>query len=200
MRSSSIWDDKYNKTEYHYGMEPLPYLVEKMEKFHPDNLLLPGEGEGRNAVYAAKNGIDVFAFDQSQIARQKALALAKQNGVSIDYRVCDVIESDYPRHFFQMIGLFYVHFSEEIRQRANLHLLEFLRPGGILVLEAFHKRNLGNSFGPQSIEMLYDEAIIKKDFGMLQVEEYYENRFVLSHGRGHQGETEVIRFCAVKLF
>ena len=197
--ASTEWNKKYNANEYVYGIEPIPYFIEVLERYRPDNLLLPGEGEGRNAVYAAKKGVKVFAFDQSRTAYQKAQKLAKEHGVQIDYKVCDILESNYPRQYFQMIGIFYLHLPVEVRQKAHQHLLNFLAPGGVLVLEAFHKRNIGNDFGPKTVEMLYDEITLKADFQSLVIEEYFENHYVFSHGcDDHRGQAELIRFCAIK--
>ena len=84
----TFWDARYAETDYAYGIAPNAFVKESFEKYtFSGKALFPAEGEGRNAVFAAKNGLEVFAFDMSDSAKQKALALAKQNGVSIFYQV-----------------------------------------------------------------------------------------------------------------
>lgn len=198
MLAAQTWDEKYATDEYYYGTEPNIYLKEKLIKYHPGLLLLPGEGEGHNAVFAASMGCDVYAFDQSQIAREKALRLAANQNLRLDYKINDVVDATYPSHYFQMIGLFYLHMPPQIRKVAHRRLLNFLEPEGYLVLEAFHKKHLGYSWGPRDISLLYDENLLKEDFRDLEIIELYTAQLVLTEGKGHFGPATVVRLTAQK--
>ena len=88
---SNFWDERYSSEEYVYGVEPNQFFKQVLDKIPvPGKLLLPGEGEGRNAVYAAKCGWLVDAYDQSINAQKKALKLAEINDVIINYSVVDL--------------------------------------------------------------------------------------------------------------
>ena len=81
------WDKRYSNDEFAYGEEPNNYLKEQLEKLPPGAILFPAEGEVRNAVFAAKLGWIVSAFDISIEGKSKALQLATANNVTIDYEV-----------------------------------------------------------------------------------------------------------------
>lgn len=94
------WDDRYSSEEFAYGKEPNNYLKEQLEKLNPGAILFPAEGEGRNAIFAAKLGWNVSAFDISEEGKNKALKLAEANNVSIDYQVGEL-----ERWIFRKINL-----------------------------------------------------------------------------------------------
>ena len=94
----SFWDSRYNTDQFVYGKEPNRFFASELDKLPAGRLLLPGEGEGRNAVYAAKMGWEVDAFDQSRIGSEKALGFALEQGVHINYQVCDLEGFTFKRH------------------------------------------------------------------------------------------------------
>ena len=83
----NFWDERYSSIEFVYGTEPNIFFKDELDKLNTGNILLPGEGEGRNAVYAAVKGWNVDAVDFSIIAKEKALNLAEENSVSINYEI-----------------------------------------------------------------------------------------------------------------
>jgi hypothetical protein len=60
-----FWDQRYSQSDFVYGKKPNEYLKAKLVDLKPGRILFPAEGEGRNAIFAAKLGWDVFAFDSS---------------------------------------------------------------------------------------------------------------------------------------
>lgn len=82
---ADFWNEMYGTEEFRYGTTPNEFFKEKLDKMKPGSVLLPAEGEGRNAVYAATQGWDVTAFDISAQGKEKAVQLAKQHNVSINY-------------------------------------------------------------------------------------------------------------------
>ena len=97
------------------------------------------------------------------------------------------------------MGLSYAHFPIEIRKQAHQHLLQLLKPGGIVIFEAFAKAQLGNpSGGPKSVEMLFSIDEIKEEFKELKFEILKEETIELSEGNRHKGKAEVIRFVGIK--
>lgn len=193
------WNERYTQPGYLYGTNPNFYFEQVIRKLKPGQLLLPAEGEGRNAVFAATLGWDVSAFDQSEAARAKALSLAAGRNVKIDYRVGDVLEMDYSGKSFNCIALIYLHLPAKLRRQAFRRFTGLLDAGGCLIMEAFSKKHLGNTrSGPKTIELLYDSDDIRKDFDSLEFVELYETYCELDEGPLHQGPAEVIRLMARK--
>jgi hypothetical protein len=197
--TKSLWDERYGRDNYAYGTEPNLYFKSFIDSHVPGRILLPGEGEGRNAVYAATKGWDADAIDQSSEGRRKALKLAEKKGVSIGYTQANLVEYDFGTERYDAIAMIFFHLHRDIRQSIHLNLIKSLNPGGLIMIEAFSKAQLGKSSGgPQEIELLYDTRIFNDDFGLMKIEELYEISIILDEGPFHQGEASVIRMIARK--
>jgi len=194
-----FWDKRYNTRNYVYGKEPNGFFSSQLDGIVPGKILLPGEGEGRNAVFAAMKGWTVEAFDQSGIAKEKALALASENGVQIGYKVCQLEDFPFIPDHYDCAGLIYFHADDPGRKYLHRKVYESLKPGGILILEAFHKEQLSNNTGgPQSPEMLFDEEALASDFELFIHLLIEKQKILLNEGTFHQGEASVIRFVGQK--
>ena len=95
--SKDFWNSRYSEKEFAYGTDPNEFFKEQIDKIIPGRAIFLGEGEGRNAVYAAKLGWQVDAVDFSSSAKDKALKLAKENNVKINYVVSDLNDYDFKR-------------------------------------------------------------------------------------------------------
>lgn len=194
-----FWNERYAKKEFIYGTEPNEFLREELEKLPAGKIILPCDGEGRNAVFAAKLGWEVNAFDYSASAKEKAFALARQEGVSPHYEVADIHEKEFKENSADVVALIYAHFPEELRKIAHQKAIKWLKPDGKLVLEAFNPKQLPNdSGGPKSIEMLYTEDILREDFKELKIEKLESLETNLSEGNFHKGKADIIRLIAIK--
>lgn len=194
-----FWEERYGEREYVYGTVPNAFFKNFVDTHSPGRLLLPAEGEGRNAVYAARHGWSVTAFDYSENARLKALQLAGTASVQLDYQVTDLRLFDFPEAAFDAVGLFFVHLPVNDRQFLHQQVMRALRPGGRLVLEAFSKAQLGfQSGGPRDEAMLFDAQLLRSDFSDLQIAFLTEEQIHLQEGRYHQGEAAVVRMLAEK--
>ncbi len=197
--STEFWDIRYGNPEYAYGTEPNEYFKSFIDSNPPGKILLPGEGEGRNAVYAALKGWEVYALDQSKAGMDKAKKLAEINKVKIDYQVEDLSSFEPDMVAYDAIALVFLHLPPQIREHIHQKLSGLLKPEGLLLMEAFSKAQLGrNTGGPPVLDMLYDEDILRKDFGDLNILELYELIEVYNEGPYHQGEAAVIRMIARK--
>lgn len=198
------WDDRYKSEEFAYGEEPNNFLKEQLEKLNPATILFPAEGEGRNAIFAAKLGWQVSAFDISQEGRNKALKLAEANDVSIDYQVGELETLDFEAEQFDAIALIYAHFPAEIKSEIHKQLDQLLRKNGIIIFEAFSKKHLEyvtkneKVGGPKDIESLFSIEEIKTDFPNYEIIELEEKEIELSEGLFHNGTGSVIRFVGRK--
>ncbi len=192
-----MWDERYRSSEYQYGTEPNTFFRENLENLKPGSLLLPAEGEGRNAVYAAKLGWEVLAFDLSSEGKKKAERLAAENGVSFQYDLASY--EDFTNHgkLFDAIGLFFTHQASVIRRPFHQRLVQILAPGGVLILEGFHKDQLRyKTGGPSNPDFLFDEESLKKDFSGLHIDKLERVERELSEGRLHLGPSAVVQLVA----
>ncbi|MFN2261261.1 MAG: methyltransferase domain-containing protein [Psychroflexus sp.] len=199
---SEFWNERFKQDEFVYGKLPNAFFAEQLAQIKtPGRLLLPLEGEGRNAVFAAKQGWTVNAFDASTEGRKKAKILAEQNQVKINYEIAKAEDFDLKTNTYDAVGLIYAHLNENIRTKFHHKIIEALKPGGILILEAFHpNQRLENytSGGPKSLEMLYTPEILKQDFADLKVLISRTEKIDLSEGKHHKGKAFVTRFVAKK--
>lgn len=198
------WNDRYSKSEFAYGEQPNNYLKEQLEKLAPGTILFPAEGEGRNAVFAAKLGWKVSAFDISVEGRNKAMRLAESNDVSIHYEVGALETLHFHPEQFDVIALIYAHFPAAIKSLYHKTLDKYLRKKGLIVFEAFSKRHVEyNSInekvgGPKEIAMLFSIDEIKSDFVNYDIQELEEKEIELNEGLFHNGKGSVIRFVGRK--
>jgi SAM-dependent methyltransferase len=196
---TEFWNKRYATEEYAYGTEPNRFLKEKLVQLVPGKILFPAEGEGRNAVLAAKMGWQTNAFDPSIEGKRKAEKLASENGVSIDYQISDYENIQYPLNTFDCIVLIFAHMHPLKRNEFHKKLMSFLKPGGVLILEGFSKNQIKNSSGgPRDINMLFSIEEMESDFGSFSELTITEIDVVLNEGPFHQGIASVIRVNGVK--
>ena len=198
------WNDRYSKDEFAYGEQPNNYLKEQLKKLDAGTILFPAEGEGRNAIFAAKLGWTVSAFDISVEGKKKALLLAETNKVTIDYQVGELQTLNYNAEQFDAIALIYAHFPANIKSLYHKTLDNYLRKGGSVIFEAFSKRHPDyiakneKVGGPKDIAMLFSIDELKADFGNYEIIELVEKEIELSEGVFHNGKGSVIRFAGRK--
>ena len=198
------WDDRYRNDEFAYGENPNIFLKEQLEKLRIGKILFPAEGEGRNAVYAAKIGWEVSAFDISIEGQTKAYRLAKLFNVEIDYKVGELESLDYQAEQFDAIALIYAHFPPEIKSLYHAKLDTYLKRNGKIIFEAFSKNHLAylrkdeKVGGPKDIESLFSIEEIKSDFPNYDIIVLEEREIELNEGLFHNGVGSVIRFVGSK--
>ncbi|MCB0473273.1 MAG: methyltransferase domain-containing protein [Flavobacteriaceae bacterium] len=201
-----FWDDRYSEKEYAYGTEPNAYFKYALEKIHPSGAaFFPGEGEGRNAVYAAKQGLVVTALDYSSEARNKALKLAKHNNVTLEYQIGDMGHIRFKPNSFNLAVLVFTHFLPDESDNYFKALINYLKPGGYLIAELFSKdhsqflKSNPLAGGPKNSDMLYTVSEIKKYFSGLAFIELEKKVIELNEGLYHRGQASVIRLIGQKI-
>lgn len=200
-----FWDERYAADGYAYGTAPNDFFRESLgEQPITGKILFAAEGEGRNALYAAQNGLAVSAFDISESAKDKALALFKADGLSIDYRIGDFLAMNYQENEFDAAALIFAHFPKNLLSIYHKRMAALIKPGGFLILEGFSKNNLPLSQenpsvgGPKNIDMLFTTEQIQKDFDDFRPLLLEERLVELSEGFFHQGTASVVRFLGIK--
>lgn len=193
------WDRRYSGDDFVYGQEANSLLVDYLEPMPKKRVLLPGEGEGRNALFAAKHGSYVHAFDQSEVGAGKAINLVRSHGLSIEYQICSCEEFDAPNEYYDVAGLIFLHLPPKLREEFHIKIKNCLRPGGRVVGEFFSKKQLEmNSGGPKDIDLLYSVEEMKKDFEDCDIILLEEKKIELHEGKLHEGPAWVIRLVAEK--
>lgn len=194
-----FWNQRYTENEMVYGYEPNQFFKLFIDSNKPGTILLPADGEGRNAVYAAKKGWQVDAFDYSEVAREKALAFAKKENVQIQYEVKDIGNYTAIKQY-DAVGLIYVHLPEMLRKKFHAEICKAIKPGGYLVLEAFGKEQAKfESGGPKDEALLYDAPTLCNDFQFLHVMSCEQKELTLNEGGYHKGKAAVLRLIGQRL-
>jgi len=197
--NKTFWDDRYAKHQVVYGHQPNHFFKNFIDTHKPGSLLLPAEGEGRNAVYAAGKGWEVDAFDFSHEAYKKAMALSKQKNVSINYQVLE-IEKFSANKKYDAVGLVYVQLPKNVRKKFHEQVHNSISSGGYLVLEAFAKEQIDfDSGGPKDVSLLYDAPTICQDFPFLHVLFCGQKQIKLNEGKFHNGNAAVLQLIGQKL-
>lgn len=195
----TFWNERYRSEDYVYGEAPNAFLASKLAGLKPGKILFPAEGEGRNAVFAAKSGWEVQAFDWSEEGLKKAEKLANKEKVHISYQLGAMEEIHYEPEIFDALGLIFAHFPEANRRVYHQKLSDFLKPGGYLIFEGFSKAHLQfntenpKAGGPKNEGMLFSLEDIRTDFPDFDWELLEEVNEKLEEGNFHVGEAALIR-------
>lgn len=194
-----FWNERFDKEEFVYGTQPNEFFAEQLVNLNKGKILLLGEGEGRNAVFAAKKGWHVDAYDYSTSAKDKAETLAKDNNVRINYNLVDLVEFNPQNGIYDAVGLVYLHFPPEIRKQIHKKAVDSLKKGGKIIAQFFAKEQINNnSGGPKNIDMLYDLDELFEDFQDLELEIFEKVKIELNEGNYHVGSADVINLSALK--
>ena len=145
-----FWDRKYETEAYIFGKEPVGFLREHIDLLPRGKALDVAMGEGRNAVFLAKNGFNVDGCDISEIAVKKALDMAKENNVKIHAFVADLETYKLPKDTYDVIACFYY-----LQRGLVPQMKEALKPGGMIIYETYTIENRERGFeGPKNKDYL----------------------------------------------
>lgn len=196
---NEFWNIRYETNITVYGNEPNEYFKSFIDRHKPGSILLPAEGEGRNAIYAASKGWQVDAFDFSVAAREKALKRAEEKQLKISYQVVNIEDYKASKQY-DAVGLIYVHLEPELRKKFHGEIAKSLVPAGYLIFEAFAKEQKNNaSGGPKEEELLYDAPSICSDFQHLHILFCGQKEVDLHEGAFHKGKAHVLRLIGQKI-
>jgi SAM-dependent methyltransferase len=200
-----FWDQRYSDNSYAYGEEPNSWFKTRIDGMKPGRILLPGEGEGRNAVYAARLGWEVYAFDQSEQGKIKAEKLAEKFNVKINYEVAELTEISYDFESFDVVATVFMHFAPGMRQKYHRLLGNYLKKGGRFIIEGFSKQQLtrvsenDSGGGPKNEQMLFSVDELREDFATYDIKALHEEIVHLDEGSYHNGMSALIRFDGRKV-
>ncbi|MFH1569986.1 MAG: class I SAM-dependent methyltransferase [Gemmatimonadota bacterium] len=194
-----MWDERFGRPGYAYGTAPNDFLVEVAHRVPVGPVLCLGEGEGRNATYLAGRGARVTAVDQSPVGLAKARQLAAERGVSITTVCADLADFAIAPAAWDGVVSIFCHLPPALRAAVHARAVAGLRPGGVLVLEAYTPKQLEfGTGGPPVLELLMTEAALRRELAGLRFERLVEVERDVVEGRAHTGRAAVVQVLGVK--
>lgn len=197
----AFWNQRYAEPGYKYGTEPNAFLREQAGRLPTAaQVLVPGDGEGRNSVWLARQGLQVDAFDISAVGVAKARRLAALAGVTVDYAVADGDALAWPSETYDLVAAIFIQFADPpMRARLFAHMVDTLRPGGLLVLQGYRPEQLANKTGgPPRESHMYTEALLRESFAGMEILELRSYEAELTEGTQHRGRSALIGLVARK--
>ena len=195
------WEGRFATGKYVFGEEANGFLA-SCKKLLPKSgkVLSVADGEGRNGVWLAEQGLDVVSLDFAPTAQKKVRALADQRGVDLEIVQGDVHEWDYPKETYDVVVEIFTQFSSpEQRAKKWAGMRKSLKKGGLLILQGYSPKQLEfGTGGPKRIENLYSRAMIEKEFAGFTQQTIEEMELEMNEGSGHAGMSAVINFTGRK--
>jgi SAM-dependent methyltransferase len=199
--SRELWEQRYADTQqYAYGTAPNAFLLSPQHYLDACmRALAVADGEGRNGVWLAQQGMDVLAVDFSENGLAKARALAKNCDVRLRTECVDITTWDWPQESFELVVSIFLHLPTAQRQAVHRAMYAALVPGGILILEAFHPDQLRyQTGGPSDVTMLYTLEMLQQDFADAEILLAEETVAILEEGQYHWGYAALTRLVLSK--
>ena len=200
--ATQFWNQRFDKEEFIFGKEPNEYLTLQTRSYLKpnDKVLCIADGEGRNGVWLAKQGIKVVGFDASDIALKKAKQFAKDNQVEVEYSFSDTDSFTWHENAYDaVIGIFIQFADPQMRKRIFQQTYMALKPGGFFILQGYTPKQLVyKTGGPSLIEHLYTEEMIRdlaREFQILDLRCYEKE---LNEGARHAGMSALLGLVAKK--
>jgi SAM-dependent methyltransferase len=199
--AAHTWNNRFSRDDYIFGTAPNEWLRTQAAVWHAgQRILCVADGEGRNSVWLATQGLQVDAYDIAEVGVAKARKLATAQGVLVNYTVADCDSFDYGAATYDGVAAIFVQFADPaMRARLFAHIKRCLKPGGTLILQGYTPKQLEyKTGGPPLASHLYTEAMLREafaDFDLLTLRAYEAE---LKEGDGHSGMSALIGMVARK--
>lgn len=197
----SMWDERYAQEGYLFGTEPNAFLVSQRHLLKPGmSCLAVADGEGRNGVWLAQQGLQVLSVEASAVALEKAKRLALQRGVDVRFEQADLARWKWGENRFDAVAAIFIQFAPPaLRDHMFVGIRRCLKPGGLLILQGYTPRQLEyGTGGPSQAENLYTETLLRDAFGDMEISHLREHDDQVSEGAGHRGMSALIDMVARK--
>ncbi len=198
---SDFWNQRYAVEEYVFGTEPNAFLAAQARRFVPgQQVLAVADGEGRNGVWLARQGLEVLAVDVSPPALDKARKLAARHGVTLETEQADLFAWEWGENRFDAVVAIFIQFVPAGgRRRLHQLMRQALKPGGLILLQGYTPKQLEfKTGGPAERDNLYTADDLRSDFAALEILELRECEREVDEGAGHRGMSALVEMVARK--
>lgn len=195
------WNERFSSEDYLFGTTPNAFLSRQRHLLHAGQTALAiADGEGRNGVWLAEQGLDVLSIDFSPVALQKARDLAASRGVNLRTQQADLESWAWEPERFDVVAAIFIQFARpDLRAAIFQGIKRTLTPGGLLLLQGYRPEQLGyGTGGPPHAENMYTAAMLRAAFAGLEILHLEEHDSVISEGRGHHGMSALVDLVARK--
>lgn len=194
-----MWDERYSGLDYLFGTAPSQFLRKNISWLKPGkSALVIADGEGRNSIFMAEQGMAATAMDNSSVGLEKARRLAKARGVEVDFQLADLRTWDWESSRFDLVAAIFIQFAEPAFRSAIFDGIErTLKRDGVLMLHGYTPRQLDyGTGGPKVAEQLYTSEMLMRRFSDWEIVQLAEYDAVLEEGTGHSGPSALIDLIA----
>jgi SAM-dependent methyltransferase len=199
--SRDFWDERYATDAYIFGTAPNVFLASQAALIRPGmRALAIADGEGRNGVWLAGQGVQVHAVDFSPTALEKARKLAAERGVTLDFEQADILDWDWPQATYDLVAAIFIQFAPPPeRDRIIEGIRRSLKPGGLLVMQGYTPKQVEFATGgPPNPANMYTADLLRGWFGDWDIVHLREHDSVISEGSHHHGMSALIDLVARK--
>jgi len=199
--AAATWNKRFEHADYLFGTTPNVYLQAQTDRYPArGSALCVADGEGRNSVWLARRGLQVDAFDISEVGVAKARKLAHEAGVQVDYAVADCDQMHWPQDHYDLVAAIFIQFADPaMRTRLFANLVHTLKPGGLLILQGYTPRQLEyKTGGPPLLANLYTEELLREAFAGMELLELRMYEDDLAEGLHHLGHSALVGLVARK--
>jgi 2-polyprenyl-3-methyl-5-hydroxy-6-metoxy-1,4-benzoquinol methylase len=199
--SLEFWNARYETDEYVFGTAPNVFLASQTAYLKAGQRVLSvADGEGRNGVWLAEQGLAVHAIDFSPAALDKAARLATQRGVMLKLEQADVLNWSWPEAAYDVVVAIFIQFAPPPeRERIIQGMRHTLKPGGVLILQGYTPKQIEFATGgPPSAANMYTAELLREWFGDWDIVHLHEHESDISEGRHHHGMSALVDLVAIK--
>lgn len=207
MNQEALWSTRYRDAgdDYLFGTEPNRFLAHRHELLSNGSTALSvADGEGRNSVWLAEQGLEVTAIELSAVAVEKARRLAIGRKMDVRFLQADMFAPGWPpaelhNAFDWVVGIFIQFVGPEWRERQFDVMKQLTRPGGRILLQGYTQKQLEyGTGGPSAVENLYTPELLEEAFADWEIEELVEYEEDIAEGKAHKGKSALIGMVARK--
>ena len=189
-----MWNERFSQAEPVYGEQPNAFLATQSSRFRQGmKLLVPADGYGRNGIWLARQGFSVHTVDLSSVGVARSRQTAQAAGLAMTIEQADLALWPWPESEFDGVFAIFLHLPPELRPKVHAAMLRAVKPGGLVILEAFSTAQLKySSGGPKRVELLYSPELLRQDFAGAEALVLEEKEAQISEGPLHSGAASVV--------